>query len=244
MPVPTLILSHRHTEDSQRLWRAAGEIGWRVERTGMRVPDDLKCCNEPVLYVEALLAPTMGEAFGLTLSEPPNDWLPNLPPEYRRRTVRLSVAEDARWAPGRWFAKPPNDKSWPARVYDSLKDLPELEAKEPVLLSEVVEFEIEYRCFVLDRQVKTFSVYLRDGQLQKDTGYASSEQDDREMLEFAAEVLADERVRLPRAVVMDVGRLKRDRMWAAVELNAAWGSGLYGCDAQAALEVIRHAMGR
>ncbi len=60
------------------------------------------------------------------------------------------------------------------------------------------------------------------------------------MLRFVEKMLADPRVVLPRAVVLDVGVID-GRGWAAVELNAAWGSGLYGCDAAEALQVLREA---
>ena len=30
--MPTLILTPRHTDDAQALWRAAGRLGWRIER--------------------------------------------------------------------------------------------------------------------------------------------------------------------------------------------------------------------
>jgi len=223
MLVPTLILSQRHSEDSQRLWRAAGEMGWRVERPPTRVPADLLAVEEPVLYVEALLAQFVGEQFGLTLSEPPDDWLPTLPPEYRRRTALLVTAAEARRYQGSWFCKPPNNKAWPASVYDPPAGLPNFVADaDPVLMSEVVEFELEYRCFVLTREVVTFSVYLRNGHLQREAGYATTDEEDRQMLAFVRSMLADERVRLPNAVVLDVGRLKQDHRWAAVELNAAW----------------------
>jgi hypothetical protein len=39
---------------------------------------------------------------------------------------------------------------------------------------------------------------------------------------------------------MDVGVI-RGRNWAVIELNAAWGAGLYGCDPAVVLEVLRHA---
>ena len=46
---------------------------------------------------------------------------------------------------------------------------------------------------------------------------------------FVKRVLADNRVDFPRAVVLDVG-VTAGRGWAVVEQNAAWGSGVYGCD--------------
>ena len=57
---------------------------------------------------------------------------------------------------------------------------------------------------------------------------------------FADRFLADPSVPLPPAVVVDVGLLA-DGGWAVVEANPAWGSGLYGCDADAVLPVVRRA---
>jgi hypothetical protein len=51
---------------------------------------------------------------------------------------------------------------------------------------------------------------------------------------------ADKDVALPPAVVLDVG-LIAGRGWAVVEPNAAWGSGVYGCDPAAVLPVLRRA---
>ena len=53
-------------------------------------------------------------------------------------------------------------------------------------------------------------------------------------------ILADSRIDLPRTAVLDVGVI-HDRGRAVVEQNAAWGSGIYGCDPVQVLEVLRHA---
>jgi hypothetical protein len=239
--VPTLILSPRHSEDSQLLWRAAGRLGWAVERLpDWRAVESLCGVTEPVLYVEALMAPTLAEQFGLRLAEPPVDWLPNLPEEYRRRAVRLGTLGEERRNPERMFVKPPNDKSFPAAVYGGPELPAHLPDDTPVLVSEVVAWEVEYRCFVLDRELRTFSVYLRGGELQRANGYAMTEAEAAELRRYVGGVLADPRVPLPRAVVLDTGVI-RGRGWGVVELNAAWGSGLYGCDPAEVLHVLRHA---
>ena len=53
----------------------------------------------------------------MSLAEPPDDWLPRLPMEYRKREVRLSTLGEARKLAAPAFVKPPNDKSFAARVY-------------------------------------------------------------------------------------------------------------------------------
>lgn len=243
--MPTLILSPRFTEDSQRLWRAAQDLGWSVERLATwRIPPEFKSIADPVLYVEGLFAPTLAQELGIRLAEPPEDWLPRLPQEYRKRAIfRTTLGEARRTLAAPAFVKPPNDKSFPAKVYRG-EELPTgYDEGMSVLVSEVVSWEVEYRCFVLDRQVRTLSVYLRSGELQREAGFAATDGELRDAAAFAGKVAADPRVDLPRVCVLDVGVLA-GAGWAVVEQNAAWGAGIYGCDPAAVLEVIRHAATR
>jgi len=236
----TLILTPRYTEDSQALWRAANRLGWRVERLiNWRLPDELKLVPEPVLYVEALMTEMIAEQLGLRLLDAPNDWLPNLPEEYRKRWVYLSTMGKARSMEKTAFIKPPNDKSFPARVYKG-EELPiDYPDEMPVLIAEIVEWKKEFRCFILNRSLKTFSVYLRDGELQREHDFAHTEEEECEVREFIETLLSDERVEILQATVIDVGAIK-GRGWAVVEQNAAWGAGLYGCDPIEVLEVLRY----
>lgn len=238
--MPTLVLTPRYTEDAQALWRAAGQMGWAVERlTSWRVTAELLSISEPVLYLEGLLGPTLAEQFGLRLLEPAEDWLPRLPEQFRKRRVTLTTLKAARALVEPAFIKPPNDKSFPARVYTG-DELPDgYDEDSPVLVADVVEWEKEFRCFILDRQPCAMSVYLRDGQLQREKGFAATDEELAEAEGFVREVLADPRVDLPRATVLDVGVIA-GRGWAVVEQNAAWGSGIYGSDPVSVLEVLRH----
>lgn len=240
MTVPTLILSPRFTEDSQRLWEAAVQLGWRVERLyGWRVPEHLTQVPEPVLYLEALLAPMIAPAFGLVLHEPPEDWLPQLPEQYRRRAVQLTTLGAARGLlPA--FVKPPNDKSFPARVYGPGELPAEFADDTPVLVQETVAWRREFRCFVCNRELRTWSVYLRDGALQREAGFPSTAEEGAEVEQFITQLLADPNMSLPRACALDVGEI-HGRGWAVVEVNSAWGAGIYGCDPGAVLDVLRYA---
>lgn len=242
--MPTLVLTPRFTDDSQALWRAAGQAGWQVERVhGWRLTDDLKRVPDPVLYVEVLVAPTFAEQLGLRLHEPPEDWLVNLPERYRKRQVYLTTLADARGIATPAFVKPPNDKSFPAQVYNGA-DLPtEYDPGMSVLVAEVVRWRKEFRCFVLDRQIRTLSVYLRDGVLQRDNGFVHDDDEERELRDFVEPMLADPDVALDRTAVIDVGVID-GRGWAVVEQNCAWGAGIYGCDPAEVLEVLRHAADR
>ena len=89
MPVPTLVLPPRFTDDSNALWRAALDAGWDIERlSGWRASEGL-ARREPVLYGEPLFAAAIAEQLDLALLEPPFDWLTRLPDRYRRPTFCL-----------------------------------------------------------------------------------------------------------------------------------------------------------
>ena len=239
--MPTLILSNRYTDDSQVLWRAATFEGWDVVRLqNWRIPK--QPLPDPVVYVESLFAPMIGEQLGLNLREPPEDWLVKLPNHFSKRMISLEMAADVRAVQkfrsvGPLFIKPPNDKSFPAKVYASLPDY--VPADTAVLVQEEVEWEKEFRCFCLDGKVLTLSIYCRNHQVQKHEDWYSSVPELQDAKEFAEVVM--ESVETPRAVVMDVGVIK-DKGWAVVELNAAWGSGIYGCQPKEVLHVVRECM--
>lgn len=239
--MPTLIFTPRHTEDTQALWKAAASQGWQVERlASWHVPEHLRALPEPVLYGEALFGPTLAEQLGLTLLNPPDDWLVQLPYEFRLRQVSLSTLGLARSTVEPAFVKPPNDKSFPAHIYRGSELPAEYPDDMPVLVSEVVRWEKEFRCFILHRSLRTYSLYSRQGELQRDSEFFSSPEEDAGLETFVQRLLADPRVNLPDAIVVDVGIID-GRGWACVESNAAWGAGIYGCNPLRVLDVLQHA---
>lgn len=238
--MPTLILTPRYTEDSQALWRGAVSLNWDVERLiKWQIPPHLLSVTEPVLYLEGLMAQTIAQQFKLKLIEPPEDWLPALPEKYRKRWIKLQTLAQAKKSTTPAFIKPPNDKSFPAKIYTGKlpNDYPD---ETPVLVADIVEWEKEFRCFILNRTLKTFSIYLRDGVLQQHD-YIHSKEEEAELLNFVDTILADDNVQLPIATVLDVGFIKH-KGWAVVELNAAWGSGIYGCNPLKVLEVLKYSV--
>ncbi|MCR9197387.1 MAG: ATP-grasp domain-containing protein [Planctomycetaceae bacterium] len=236
----TLILSARHSEDNQALWRAAIQRQWKVVRLrGLTVPplDD----EDVVLYVEALLAPTIAANLRHQLLSPAEDWLPSLPDVFTRRSIRLTTLGALRYSTEPQFVKPPNDKLFTARVFASGDDLPaDFEDDLPVLTADPVVWSVELRCFCLDQRVRAVSPYLRDGVHARRSDYAASEDELQQAIGLATQVLHHAEVATPRAIVIDVGRLSTGE-WAVVEANSAWGSGIYGCDPNRVLDVVQRA---
>jgi hypothetical protein len=239
--MPTLILSPRYSDDSITLRRAAIALGWDVMRlASWRCPDDFEP-EEPVLFAEPLFNAAVAEQLGLTLIEPPEDFLIRLPREYVGRAVRLTTAAEARTLTGPAFLKPPNRKTFPARVYARGSGLPEMPDEDPVLVSAPVAWAAEFRFFVKDRRVRAWSPYWLNGALARDGDDWVVEPEHAAATGCLVErLLADPRVDLPAALVIDAGVMDGIGP-AVVEANEASGSGIYSCDPRDVLDVLRAA---
>lgn len=243
--MPTLILPPRFTTDSITLSKAAHRRGWEVCRfTSWRIPEEFTV-DKVVLYGEPLFASVVIEALGIATLEPSWDWLPNLPPDYLQRDIVMSTLGEARCLGIRSFIKPVEDKCFAAKVYENGHELPtdsQLPETTPVLVAEPVNWQIEFRTFVLNRKVMTLSPYLRRGQLAEDRegDWPASDKEINEAKIFAERFLSDSAVAVPPAFVLDVGIIE-GRGWAVIEGNAAWGAGIYGCEPDEVLTVLEHA---
>ena len=244
--MPTLILSPRYSPDSQALWKAALSQGWSVERLhGYRPPEWLKD-QQPVIYGEAVFARIIAQSLSLELLQTPLSWLADLPPEFLRRSVQYTTLENARNLKEPAFIKPAGEKSFEAKTYPSGESLPVSEVgfpeSTPVLVSEPVQWEIEFRCFILDRQLLTLSIYKREGQLAEpgDENWPASQPEIKHASDFCRTLIENPMIRMPPAFVVDIGIIK-GMGWAVIETNPAWASGIYGCDAGRILPVIQRA---
>ena len=243
--MPTLLLTPRQTDDAQELWRGATQLGWSVHRVhGWKVPQ--VDTAEIAIYGEPLLATHVAQTLGLELLGPTNDWLPTIPECWRKRSVRLATMREARDSLEPRFVKSAGGKEFDARVYDSGSDLPRgqmIADSLPVLIQEVVQWDVEYRCFISDRSVKTASSYWRHGKDSRNENGIWSDAELSEAVEFCSAFLCDAEVRTPNACVIDVGVI-RGTGWAVIESNAAWSSGIYGCDGAKVLPVLLKAYSR
>jgi hypothetical protein len=109
-----------------------------------------------------------------------------------------------------------------------------------VLMAEPMQFVDEFRCFMLDGRVQTVSPYKRSGTLAEETNYAATSEELAAAQAFAESIMGDARVPSLPVIALDVGTTVNQR-WAVVEANGAWGSGIYGCDPDAVLDVLRRA---
>ena len=108
-----------------------------------------------------------------------------------------------------------------------------------VHICEPVEWSIEYRCFIREREIATLSPYRRHGQIIDDhaNSLGASPVEIEAAREFCRSVVRSPHVSCPPAFVLDVGIID-NRGWAVVEFNECWASGIYACDPAAVLETL------
>ncbi|MEM9955808.1 MAG: ATP-grasp domain-containing protein [Chloroflexota bacterium] len=238
-----LVTSPRITPDSTILMKTAKSVSQEAMRLPSFRPTDGLEGQRIAIYGESLFAIILSSALDHVVLEPSSDWLTTLPCEYRQREIILTTIAQARRYPKPRFIKNADGmKAFEPKVFSSGADLPSSEFYPDdygVLVSDPVYWEAEYRCFVLNRSIQTLSVYLRDGQLAKsdDDRWLHDGVEQAEAQTFCERLLQDKSVKIPRAVVIDVGKIK-GKGWAVIEANPAYGSGIYGCDPLAVLQVI------
>jgi hypothetical protein len=235
---------------------AAKELGWEVlpAPSSWRLDDDLiKSGMKGVPYGSQTFCEVIAQQMGWTLKQNSFDWLAKLPYNALSRKVDFMTLGEAEKLTERKFIKPADDKCFDAKVYDpgEFKPHESISRDYPTLVSDIVQFDLEYRCFTANRCVYTWSNYIFYEELAnpkfwnmvpvdehcKDPNYNFPHY-------FVDNVLSDLKhdgiTTVPS--VVDVGRIA-GKGWAIIETNQAWASGLYGCDPTEALKVMEQAVG-
>lgn len=241
--MPSLVLPPRATPDSEAVADSAIADGWSVFRLSSWRPTVGAIKGDIVLYGDPLFVSIVSEPLGVAPLSPAADWLSTLSVEHVQRQVEFTTLEVARRSSVPKFVKPAFDKCFPARVVSSGHDLPGEDLADfdtPVLVSEPVQWEVEFRFFIAAGKIVASSPYLEGGRLAQspDGRWNTSKCDQRDAFDFVVSVLRTSGDTLPPGVALDVGMIA-GRGWAVVEANAAWGSGLYGCDPSAVLSALQ-----
>jgi hypothetical protein len=239
----TLILSPRFTPDSVALRRSAIELNWHVERlSSYRVPDELKE-KQLCVYGEALFTSFVAQELNHMLLEVPSNWLMKLPKEYLNREIEFATLAEARKITEPRFIKPAEGKFFAAKVYQNEDELPPKGSQAegmPVYIAEPIHWLREFRCFILEGQLETFSIYSRNGEIAKtkdDEWLMSSDEQDA-VENFCKQFLGDSGIAMPPAFVLDIGEIE-GRGWAVIEANPVWASGIYGAEPAKILPLLK-----
>jgi len=230
-------LSPMYTEDSNILKKASIGSPYELSRFNGKwsVPEEFRTAVVAV-YGEDIYAEIVAEQCNLTLTKPDDHWLSIVSEEFTKRKISYGQLKDF-VNEGPVFIKCSDFKSFKAGVFDQVTDIKGFDSLDPeitVFTSEVVEWELEVRCFVLNGKIKTFSSYWRNDVYDTNPLTGTEQQ---ELFAFFSQFIERYAETLPKAIVLDFGTI-RGKGWALIEANPAWCSGLYACDAEKALEVI------
>lgn len=230
-------LSPTYTEDSNILKKASLNSPYELSRFNAKwnVPEEFRA-EVVAVYGEDIYAEIVAEQCNLTLTKPDDHWLSIVSEEFTGRKISYGQLKDF-INEGPVFIKCSDFKSFKAGVVDKITDIKGFDSLDPemtVFISEVVEWELEVRCFVLNGEIKTFSSYWRNDVYDIN---ALSENEQQELSAFFKKFMQQNAGTLPKAIVLDFG-IVRGKGWALIESHPAWCSGLYACNAEKALEVI------
>ncbi|PTT39054.1 hypothetical protein DBR28_07785 [Chryseobacterium sp. HMWF028] len=232
-----IALSPMYTEDSNNLKKASLNTSYELNRFNSKwnVPEEFRK-DVIAVYGEDIYAEIVAEQCNLTLTKPDDDWLSKISEEFTKRKIVYGRLKDFVHEEN-IFIKCSDFKSFKAGVFDKVTDIKGFETLDPesmVFTSEVVEWELEVRCFVFKNEIKTYSSYWRNDVFDTDE---LSEREKKDMFQFFESFIQKYSSTLPTGIVLDFGIIK-GKGWALIEANPAWCSGLYACDAEKALEVI------
>ena len=232
-----IALSPMYTEDSNNLKKASLSSPYELNRFNAKwnVPKEFR---EDVIavYGEDIYAEIVAEQCHLTLLKPTDDWLAHIDEDFTKRKISYGQLKNFTNQEN-IFIKCSDFKSFKAGVFQKVTDIKgfdSLDQEITVFTSEVVEWDLEVRCFVFNKEIKTHSSYWRNNAF--DTNPLSGTEQ-KEMFSFFDAFIQKYASTLPEAIVLDFGIIK-GKGWALIEANPAWCSGLYACDAEKALEVI------
>lgn len=207
---------------------------WRME-------DDL-IASKPkgCPYGSMLFCETIAQQMNWTLKANSFDWLAKVPEKYVKRHIQFMTLGEARKITERKFIKPADTKVFDAKVYNDGGGAIDSQLPDdcPVLVSDPVTWDLEYRCFVDGNDCLTWSNYIYYGAINEGKYHFICPENEILPIEFVSNVMKDIET---KPSVIDIGIIP-GKGWAVIETNEAWASGLYGCDPSQALISMKMAV--
>jgi ATP-grasp domain, R2K clade family 2 len=229
----TLLIPEKPDPETDEMAGAWQRQGGKVVRLGKfweRAPalEGIPVC----VYGGHTFALVLAQVYRLGLISPDERQVALLDLRWTKRSLSIHSAAELERMQYPCFIKPVVPKQFKAAVYGShagwLQEAGKLEDNEEVMTSTVMEvIQAEARGFVLNGRLLDMSIY-------------AGEADVTEAQQFMLDFLASQGPDLPAAVVIDLGRTASEGWWV-MEMNAAWGAGLNGCNADLVLPAILYA---
>ena len=185
------------------------------------------------LYGDSVFCLVLEEKLGLILVSPDDYVLEKLDSKWLKRKINIIRLDEINESAFPVLAKALIPKQFRSGVYNSAGDLMHecrgLSEETEILISEIVLFECDIRCFILNGQIMAIGLYEGNADVN------SAKQ-------FADRFISDTRNKqlLTNTYVLDIGYIQ-ERGWAVIEINPSWGSGLNGCVPEEVIRCIYYA---
>lgn len=237
-----MLLHNRHTPDDADIWRVAIRRGWATVRTNeYYVERDMEGYDFIRYYGNTLHGAMIEQYLPFRFSPINPIYLASLSEFTKRRIELKSFAQIIQPIEQDAFLKPAREKWFEAKIWHRGETITGgAQGNDECYVSDIIPFLDEVRCFVLDGEVMTSSLYrINTVSYQEVEVPEASNFDSRlhetPIREYVREIY--EKVELPRGTVIDFGRTVNND-WSLIEFNEAWACGLYYCDPEKCFDVI------
>lgn len=226
------------------LVKAAINAGWNTERSQGYLPSPYDYNENIVLYGEPLFVSRAADSLEYEIIEPPFAMIAKLPAQYVKRTAERKTMHEAKQRTDAFFAVSRDGKMVPPKIYANGDELAESYAPDytELLITEPVKWEVAYRYYILEDEIVAGSVYERDGNHAQDEhgNWWAPDNEKQGAYEFVMSMIEDRAVRIPPAVIFDVGFIE-NKGWALVDVLPVSSAELYGSDPEKVLAVLKRA---
>jgi hypothetical protein len=225
-------------EDTLYLAKSAEAIGYNVivAPSGWGLPSDLR--GKPgMVYGPKMFCEVIASQMDWRLLSTHPNWITTLPKNFVNREVYFTSVRDARKETSEKYFKLTDIQHFPASVRASGKELPnhEIYNDSPILVSDVMRFTSEYRCFVKNRKAITACCYSKLKEVEVKNNYNFNHDI---VIKFINLLLEDGKVPCVPGMVIDIGKYGIDK-YAIIDSKPAYSSRLFGCEPIAMLDAIR-----
>ncbi|WP_299682122.1 ATP-grasp domain-containing protein [uncultured Dokdonia sp.] len=173
----------------------------------------------------------LAQVIGVTLIEPKDEVISKISQKWIKRkimTLPIATIEESLFPT---FIKPVKPKTFTSQVYNTytefLKETKGIAPEEAIILSEILQIDVEVRAFILQNKILDLAFYEGSADL-------------KDAKKFLHDFLSNHTVELPNTYVIDVGYNTKNG-WFIIEFNASWGAGLNGCHPDKVISGIREA---
>lgn len=239
------LISSFKIADAQILATTAKKKGWRV--CEWNKGKSISFSNIDAYYGEAKLTGDLLEKKKFTLKEPRWDFLCHISQYFLKRKLSyFSLQKAQRWKKSAFIKSAnPYNKCFDSGVYRRGIDLKVRQSNVgknlPVIVSEVVSWLEEYRCFIHQGKIIDIVGYFNRGRMfqQRDGRWKCSKQQLNNINKFVQKFCQSHVKICPETFVLDVGYIEKKGL-AIVEANPIYCCALYGAKPENILPLLRY----